>query len=123
MTVTVKQNAGKGAGFVNAPNGTKPAVNLTDSNGSNAQITGNTGAAGLAAQLQATAAALLPKFDTGYWSLYSLGGHESPLSYQDFVITLLVKLANRTNDTTWSGFATKLKTYETQAPVVNPAEL
>jgi hypothetical protein len=88
--------------------------------GDYAQISGNTGAAGLAAQLLATAETLLPKFDTGYWSLYSLGGHESPLSYQDFVVTLLVKLANRTNDTTWSDFATKLKNYETQAPVVNP---
>ncbi len=89
--------------------------------GDYAQISGNTGAAGLAAQLLSTAEALLPKFDTGYWSLYSLGGHESPLSYQDYVVTLLAKLANRTSDTTWSDFATKLKTYETQAPVVNPS--
>jgi hypothetical protein len=88
--------------------------------GDYAQISGNAGAAGLSAQLQSTAAALLPRFDTGYWSLYSLGGHESPLSYQDFVVTLLVKLANRTSDTTWSDFATRLKSYETQTPVVNP---
>ena len=58
--------------------------------GDYAQISGNTGAAGLAAQLQSTAEALLPKFDTGYWSLYSLGGDESPLSYHDYVVTLLV---------------------------------
>ena len=40
--------------------------------GDYAQISGNTGAAGLAAQLQVAAETLLPRFDTGYWSLYSL---------------------------------------------------
>lgn len=86
--------------------------------GDYAQISGNTGAAGLAAQLQATAEALLPQFDTGFWSLYSLAGKEAPLSYHDYVVSLLTKLANRTGDTTWSDFATKFKSYETQAPVV-----
>ena len=60
------------------------------------QISGNTGASGLAAQLQATAEALLPRFDTGYWSLYSLGGKEALLSYHDYVVSLLRKLASRT---------------------------
>jgi hypothetical protein len=89
--------------------------------GDYAQISGNTGAAGLAAQLQATAAALLPKFDTGYWSLYSLQGKESPLSYHDYVVSLLKRLATRTGDTTWSDFATRFQTYETQPPVLKPA--
>jgi hypothetical protein len=88
--------------------------------GDYAQISGNTGAAGLAAQLQATAQALLPQFDTGFWSLYSLAGKEAPLSYHDYVVSLLTKLANRTGDTTWSDFATKFKSYEAQAPVVKP---
>ena len=34
---------------------------------------------------------MLPRFDTGHWSRYSLGG-ESTLHYQDYVIALL-KLA------------------------------
>ena len=89
--------------------------------GDYAQISGNTGAGGLAAQLQATAEALLPRFDTGYWSLYSLGGNESSLSYQDYVVTLLRRLAARTGDSTWSDFATRLQSYETQPPVLNPA--
>lgn len=89
--------------------------------GDYAQISGSTGAAGLAAQLLASAATLLPKFDTGYWSLYSLGGEESPLGYHDYVVQLLNKLAARTGDTTWSDFAKRFKSYETQPPVVNPS--
>ena len=89
--------------------------------GDYAQISGNTGAAGLAAQLQATAEALLPQFDTGFWSLYSLGGGEAPLSYHDYVVQLLRRLAARTGDTTWSDAATKFQSYETQAPVLKPS--
>ena len=84
-----------------------------------AQITNDTNAAGLAAQLQSTAEALLPQFDTGYWSLYSLKGEESPLSYHDYVVTLLRRLANRTQDTTWSDYADKFHSYEEQPPVLN----
>ncbi len=89
--------------------------------GDYAQISGSTGAAGLAAQLQATAEALLPKFDTGYWSLYSLNGKEAPLGYHDYVVSLLKKLASRTQDVTWGDFATKFQSYETQPPVLNPS--
>ena len=89
--------------------------------GDYAQISGSTGAAGLAAQLQATAEALLPRFDTGYWSLYSLNGKESPLGYHDFVVSLLKKLAARTADTMWSDFAARFQSYEGQPPVLNPS--
>jgi len=89
--------------------------------GDYAQISQNTGAAGLAAQLQATAETLLPQFDTGYWSLYSLKGSEAPLSYHDYVVQLLRRLAARTADTTWGDFATKFQSYETQAPLVHPS--
>jgi D-glucuronyl C5-epimerase-like protein len=86
-----------------------------------ADISGNTGAAGLAAQLRATAETLLPQFDTGYWSLYSLNGKESPFSYHDYVVTLLKKLASRTQDTTWTEFAVRFQSYETEAPLVKPS--
>jgi hypothetical protein len=85
-----------------------------------AQISGNTGAAGLAAQLTAAAEALLPRFDTGYWSLYSLNGKESPLGYHDYVVSLLKKLAGRTDDATWSDYASRFQSYETQAPMLKP---
>src|SRR5207249_1403786 len=42
LTVTVQQNKGTGAGFVNAPNGTKPTVSLVDSNGAANSISANT---------------------------------------------------------------------------------
>jgi len=88
--------------------------------GDYAQISGNTGAAGLAAQLQSAAEALLPRFDTGYWSLYSLNGKESPLGYHDYVVSLLKKLAGRNEDTTWSDFARRFESYETEPPVLKP---
>jgi hypothetical protein len=88
--------------------------------GDYAQISGNTGAAGLAAQLQSAAETLLPRFDTGYWSLYSLNGNEAPLGYHDYVVQLLRRLASRTSDEIWSDFATKFQSYETQAPTLNP---
>ncbi len=85
-----------------------------------AQISGNMGAAGLAAQLTSAAEALLPKFDTGYWSLYSLNGKESTLGYHDYVVSLLEKLAGRSDDTKWSDYAERFQAYEAQAPVLKP---
>jgi hypothetical protein len=43
---------------------------------------------------------MLPRFDTGYWSLYSLGGAEAPLDYHKYVVRLLTMLAKRTGDPT-----------------------
>ncbi len=51
-----------------------------------------------AARLQAAATGLLPRFDTGYWSLYSLGGAEATLHYHRYVVRLLSMLSNRTKD-------------------------
>src|SRR5262249_53942981 len=48
-------------------------------------------AAPSADRLLAAAKAMLPRFDTGHWSLYSLGA-ESSLHYQDYVIDLLKSL-------------------------------
>jgi D-glucuronyl C5-epimerase C-terminus len=87
-----------------------------------AQISGDESAAGLAAQLQATARALMPKFDTGYWSLYSLQGSESTLSYHDYVVSLLKKLAGRTGDSTWRDFADRFEGYESEPPALKPAQ-
>ena len=81
-------------------------------------ISGNTSAAALAARLTSAARALLPRFDTGYWSLYSLRGDESPLDYHEFVIGLLRKLATRTGDAAWQEAADRFQTYESEPPVV-----
>jgi D-glucuronyl C5-epimerase C-terminus len=86
--------------------------------GDYAAISGDPAADALAARLTAAAHALLPRFDTGYWSLYSLRGDESPLDYHDYVIALLRKLAARTGDESWREVADRFQTYETQPPVI-----
>lgn len=70
-----------------------------------AAATGDQAAASLAAQLQGATVTLLPKFDTGYWSLYSLDGDEAPLDYHKFVVRLLTTLAKRTGDDTFATYA------------------
>jgi D-glucuronyl C5-epimerase-like protein len=86
--------------------------------GDYAAVSGDPAADAFATRLTAAADALLPRFDTGYWSLYSLRGDESPLDYHDYVIALLRKLATRTGDTGWSEAADRLHGYESQPPVI-----
>jgi hypothetical protein len=86
--------------------------------GDYAAITGNSSAAAMATRMTAAARSLLPKFDTGYWSLYSLKGDEAPLDYHDYVIGLLRKLATRTGDPVWRSAADRFQTYETEPPVI-----
>jgi hypothetical protein len=47
-----------------------------------------------------------------------LRGDESPLDYHDYVIGLLRKLSARTGDTGWSEAADRLRSYESQPPVI-----
>jgi hypothetical protein len=86
--------------------------------GDYATISGNAAATAMATRLTAAARALLPKFDTGYWSLYSLRGDESPLDYHDYVIGLLRKLGARTGDPVWQQAADRFQGYETEPPVI-----
>jgi D-glucuronyl C5-epimerase-like protein len=58
-----------------------------------ANATSDTAASTLAARMKQAAAATVGRFDTGYWTNYSLAGNPSPLSYQKFVVQLLQKLA------------------------------
>ena len=88
--------------------------------GEYAAIVGDPAAESFAARLTGAARALLPRFDTGYWSLYSLRGDESPLDYHDYVIALLRKLATRTADSAWSEVADRFHAYESQPPVIRP---
>jgi D-glucuronyl C5-epimerase-like protein len=87
--------------------------------GDYAAATGDAAASALAAGLQRSAEALLPRFDTGYWSLYSLGGSESPLDYHVYVVSLLKKLAQRNpEDPAWSDAASRFELYTTQPPIL-----
>jgi hypothetical protein len=86
--------------------------------GDYASIAGDADASALADRLQQVAAKLLPRFDTGYWSLYSLRGDEAPLGYQDYVISLLRRLAARTGDDTWRDVALRFEGYESEPPIL-----
>src|SRR3954467_15134212 len=80
--------------------------------------TGDQAATNLAAQLQAAAVGMLPRFDTGYWSLYSLGGAEAPLDYHQYVVRLLGILSKRTQDPTLTTYAQRFGDDLREPPVV-----
>jgi D-glucuronyl C5-epimerase C-terminus len=88
--------------------------------GDYAEASGDVGAAAFATSLLNTAKVLLPRFDTGAWSLYSLGGPESPLEYQVYVNSLLAKLAQRTADPVWIAAASRFAQYVKQPPALAP---
>ena len=79
-----------------------------------AHSSGNATAAALAARMQTSAAEMLPRFDTGYWSDYSLAGDPAPVSYQEYVTQLLHKLAPA--DPRFAAAATRFTGYLTQPP-------
>jgi hypothetical protein len=71
-------------------------------------------ASALAARMQTAAAETLKRFDTGYWTNYSLGGDPSPLDYQQFVVSLLKKLAPL--DPRFAAGAQRIAAYQSQPP-------
>jgi hypothetical protein len=81
------------------------------------QLAGDSAATDYSNRLLAAAQSMLPAFDTGHWSRYSLHS-ESDLHYQDYVIDLLKQLAKRTGDPTWQEAADRFALYETQAPLL-----
>jgi len=81
------------------------------------ELAGDAAASAYANRLLAAAKAMLPRFDTGHWSRYSLHV-ESDLHYQDFVISLLNVLAKRTGDAFWQAAADRFSAYETQPPLM-----
>ena len=89
------------------------AISLADY----AQLTSDAEAADYANLLLETAKTMLPEFDTGHWSRYSLGS-ESSLHYQDYVIDLLKKVGKRTGDTAWTDTAKRFELYKTEPPLL-----
>jgi hypothetical protein len=79
-----------------------------------ATATGDTAAASLATRMRTAAAVTLPRFDTGYWSDYSLAGDPSPVDYHAFVVSLLRKLA--LTDARFADAAKRFASYEKQPP-------
>lgn len=93
-------------------------VSLTDY----AEIVGSPQAVALADRMRVAAETLLPRFDTGYWSLYSLGGSESPIGYHRFVVFLLGRLAQQTGNPEWKQIASRFRDYEQEPPAVKLAD-
>jgi hypothetical protein len=85
--------------------------------GDYAELAGDTPASDYANALLATAKTMLPRFDTGHWSRYSLRS-ESDLHYQDYVIDLLKAIGKRTTDPAWQAAADRFALYETQPPLL-----
>ena len=74
--------------------------------------TTGTGAPGaLAQRLDAAAQRLFPRFDTGDWSLYHLGGAYAPLDYEQYVTQELAQLAAQTQEPFWLDAAQRFKAY------------
>ena len=79
-----------------------------------ATASGDTQAGALAKRMANAAFATLPRFDTGYWSYYALPAEPSPVTYHQFVVSLLKKLA--ANDPRWSAAAMRFAAYEKEPP-------
>jgi hypothetical protein len=84
--------------------------------GDYAAIAADAAASGLAARMERSAKALFPRFDTGYWSRYSLGS-DSSLHYHEYVLSLLRALARRTGDAFWADKAARFQLYLEQPPL------
>ena len=85
-----------------------------------ARKVGDASAARFAKRMQHAATALLPAFDTGYWTLYALPGRVSPLLYQDYVVDLLKKLSPV--DPSFRAAAARFASYRRQPPAFRLAE-
>lgn len=79
-----------------------------------AQAAEDSSAAALATRMRSAAAATLPRFDTGYWTYYSLAHDLSPLDYQQYVVQLLAKLAP--TDPRFAAARTRIAAYAKQPP-------
>jgi hypothetical protein len=82
--------------------------------------TGDAAATRLAARLRRSAATLLPRFDTSFWTRYALDGQEAPLSYHRYVVELLWKLSRRTHERSWSRWAARFRAYWRKPPELRP---
>ena len=83
-----------------------------------AELAGDDAARAYAVELRKAARALLPRFDTGAWSLYALDGRESPLNYHDYVVALLRRLTVKTGEPDWRAVAARFAEYRRHSPVL-----
>jgi hypothetical protein len=77
-----------------------------------AHRSGNPAAAALASRLETAARRLLPRFDTGCWSRYSLGGAPASVHYMAYHVQLLRQVAGATGERSWATVADRWRGYE-----------
>ncbi len=78
------------------------------------RITGDVDAGKFVTRLEASSRALLPRFDTGYWTRYS-PSREAPLEYHRYHVDLTMWLARRTLDPVWADAHQRLRPLHTRA--------
>jgi hypothetical protein len=66
------------------------------------EITDDAQARATATAMEQATRALIPRFDTGCWSLYALGGNNASVSYHEYHVSLLKHLGRKTGDRLWS---------------------
>ena len=76
------------------------------------ELSGNEDAGAFVAGLVATATALLPSFDTGCWSLYSLDGKPATDSYHAYHVRLLERLGRRTGEAAFRDTGARWRGYQ-----------
>ena len=81
-----------------------------------AQISGHARALALFQKGDASLRAELPDYDTGAWTLYSLGGAEATSEYHGLAADFVRNLCDRTADPTYCDAATRFEGYETESP-------
>ncbi len=69
------------------------------------------------------ARALLPRFDTGAWSLYLEGGHETDFNYHELTASFLRDLCRRTDSRFYCTAARRMNRYEVQPPRIGVGRL
>jgi hypothetical protein len=84
-----------------------------------AELTGDARTQALYAAGESEARMAVPRYDTGAWSLYSLGV-EADLGYHDLVTGFLTNLCKRTGQPVYCDTATRFKGYRRTPPVVAP---
>jgi hypothetical protein len=75
------------------------------------RISGDPAATATLGRMNTAARSLLPQFDTGCWSLYSLGGSPASLHYHTYHVNLLHQLAATTGDPFWQQTADRWRGY------------
>jgi hypothetical protein len=76
-----------------------------------ARTSGDQEAERFVAELTEAARTLLPRFDTGCWSLYMLGGAPASLAYHTYHVALLRWLARETGEELWATTAERWAGY------------